>query len=79
MEYFGSAPNDFAGIEVETLLARKIPVIPILVMEANMPSAQDCPESLSQLTFQNGTPVRRDPDLRNDVARLVKALERVLE
>ncbi len=48
-------------------------------MEANMPSAQDCPESLSQLTFQNGTPVRRDPDLRNDVARLVKALERVLE
>ncbi len=67
MEYFGSTPNDFVRIEVETLLARNIPVIPVLVMEANMPSAQDLPESLSQLTFQNGTPVRRDPDFRNDI------------
>jgi formylglycine-generating enzyme required for sulfatase activity len=68
-------PTDFVRIEVESALVRGIPVIPLLVMGAAMPTENDLPATLGNLSFQNGMPIRRDPDFRHDMNRLVKALE----
>jgi formylglycine-generating enzyme required for sulfatase activity len=65
-------PADFTRIEVETGLKREeILVIPVMVMNAPMPSAQDIPESLGNLLYRNAISVRNDPDFDNDIKRLI--------
>lgn len=72
-------PHDFTRIEVETGLAHKeILVIPVLVMNANMPSPRDIPESLGDLLFRNAISVRNDPDFNPDMLRLVQGINRFL-
>ncbi|MBL8103559.1 MAG: toll/interleukin-1 receptor domain-containing protein [Anaerolineales bacterium] len=71
-------PNDFVRIEIESALARDIPVIPLLVRGASMPKAGELPASLQKLVYKNGIPIRPDPDFRHDMDRLVAALETYL-
>jgi len=72
--------NDYTRLEVETGLKRigqgQATVIPVLVMNAAMPSPQDLPESLRQLTFQNAISVRNDPDFNHDIERLIRDIKR---
>jgi uncharacterized membrane protein YeaQ/YmgE (transglycosylase-associated protein family) len=68
-------PTDFVRIEIESALARNIPVIPLLVGGAPMPSAQELPDSLRKLVFRNGIPIRPDPDFHRDMDRLISALK----
>ena len=68
-------PNDFVRIEIESALQRDIPVIPLLVRDAKMPSEESLPSSLRKLVYRNGTPIRSDPDFHRDMDRLIKALE----
>jgi hypothetical protein len=68
-------PRDFVRIEVETALNRNIPVIPLLVSGAVMPDENSLPPSLAGLAYRNGMAIRRDPDFRNDMERLLRALE----
>lgn len=67
-------PRDFVRIEVEAALSRKIPVIPLLVMNAAMPDEEHLPSSLASLAYRNGTAIRRDPDFHNDMTRLINGL-----
>jgi len=73
-------PGDYTRIEVEAGIKRlekqKAMVIPVLVMNASMPSAADLPESLSQLTYQNAISIRNDPDFNNDMERLIRDMKR---
>jgi hypothetical protein len=69
-------PDDFVRLELERALELGKPVIPVTVSGAPMVAAADLPPSLQALAFQNGLPVRPDPDFHNDVARLIAALER---
>src|ERR1039457_1665060 len=56
-------PNDYVRIEVETGLQRdKAIVIPLLVDGASMPSPDDLPSSIRDLTFKQSVSVRDDPD-----------------
>lgn len=71
-------PDDFVRLEVESALKRNIPLIPVLVRGAELPSPGDLPVSLQSLAFRNAIQVRPDPDFKNDVARLVRALEHVV-
>lgn len=65
-------PADFTRIEIETGLKREeILVIPVMVMNAPMPTAKDLPESLGNLTYRNAISVRNDPDFDNDIKRLI--------
>lgn len=68
--------GDFTRIEVETGLKRLgkdiAAVFPVLVMNAQMPSPKELPESLSQLTYQNAISIRNDPDFNNDIERLIR-------
>lgn len=72
-------PGDYTRIEVEAGLAHKdILVIPVLVMNAMMPSAKDIPESLADLLFRNAISVRNDPDFNPDMQRLIQGINRFL-
>ena len=68
---------DFVRIEIELALKRGIPIIPLLVDGTPMPSPDELPASIRELAFRNAALVRPDPDFRNDVDRLIRALERI--
>lgn len=67
--------GDFVRIEIEAALARNIPVIPLLVGGAELPSERELPPSLAAITFRNGIAVRPDPDFHRDMDRLIAGLE----
>jgi len=68
-------PADWVRIEIETALAQDgVHVVPVLINGAQLPRAEDLPESLQPLLRRNAAVVRRDPDFRDDVERLMRAL-----
>jgi hypothetical protein len=73
-------PGDYTRIEVETglkgLSENKTTVMPVLVMNARMPSSHELPESLAQLTYQNAISIRNDPDFNTDIERLIRDIRR---
>jgi len=71
-------PDDVVRLEIEAALARDVRVIPILVGGAVMPRSQELPASLGRLARRNGLSVRHD-SFRSDMARLVAAIERVVD
>jgi hypothetical protein len=66
-------PDDYVRIEVSKSLARNIPVIPILVGGAGMPSAPELPEDLVPLARRQAMQLH-DSDWRTDVDGLVQRL-----
>lgn len=68
-------PHDYTRLEVEAGLAnKKILVIPLLVMNARMPSVEEIPESLVDLRFRNAISIRNDPDFNPDMQRLIQGI-----
>ena len=67
--------KDFVRIEIEAALQRNIPVIPLLVRGASVPTENDLPASLALLSYRNGIAVRSDPDFHRDIDRLIAGLE----
>jgi hypothetical protein len=66
--------EDFVRIEVRGALERKIPVVPVLLDAAKMPTAADLPDDIKALTRRNAEFV----DFRTfdaDVQRLIKRLK----
>lgn len=66
--------RDVVRIEIESALARDIPVIPVVVDGAQIPSTEELPASIQALAFRNGIPVRPDPDFHQDMDRLINGL-----
>ncbi len=69
-------PGDFVRIEIEHALDRKIPVIPLLVKGASMPSEASLPDAIKRLAYRNAAQARNDPDFHADMERLVKSIQR---
>ncbi len=67
--------SDFVRIEIESALARGIPVIPVLVGKATMPANARLPQSLKELAFRNAAEVRPGRDFRDHVDRLARGIE----
>ncbi len=73
-------PTDFVRIEVETALKRNdVLVVPVLVNNAVMPSAESLPAGLKDLAFRNSVVVRNDPDFNPDINHLITAIEKKLK
>ena len=72
-------PNDFVRLEVSSALDRSIPVIPVLVGGATIPTQESLPAPLQRLAFRNAIYVRADPDFHNDIERLCRDLSRFLK
>ena len=70
--------NDPVRVEVETALARGIPVVPILVNGATMPKPNELPESLRNFSFHNAATVDAGQDFHPHMERLIRSLDRVL-
>ncbi len=68
-------PRDHVRLELELALSRNIPVIPVLVRKAAIPSEDALPPSLRSLAYRNGIQVRPDPDFHGDIDRLIKGIE----
>jgi hypothetical protein len=69
--------RDFVRVEIETALKQKIPIIPVLVGTAGMPSPDELPESIVPLAYRNAGVVRPGRDFRIDIERLVEAIRRL--
>lgn len=70
-------PSDFVRIEIESALKRNIPVIPVLVDKAEMPSENDLPPSIQSIVYRNATELRAGRDLRQHFELLIKGLESI--
>jgi len=71
-------PHDFVRLETASALKRDIPVIPVLVQQAEMPRAEQLPDDLKDLAFRNSvelTHARWD----SDVELLIAALKRYVD
>ncbi|MCB1915866.1 MAG: toll/interleukin-1 receptor domain-containing protein [Rhodocyclaceae bacterium] len=67
--------QDFVRLEIAAALKRGIPVVPLLVQGARMPSAEQLPADLSDLAFRNAVELTH-ARWESDLAVLAKALSR---
>jgi uncharacterized protein (TIGR02594 family) len=70
--------NDLVRIEVETALKEGIPVIPLLVGDAEMPTAEQLPEALKPFSYRNATRVDSGQDFDHHLDRLVRKTDAIL-
>ncbi len=70
-------PSDFVRIETASALKRDIPVIPVLVRGAKMPSAEKLPDELKELAYRNCIELTH-ARWKSDVQLLTGALRRLL-
>ena len=71
-------PNDFVRIQIESGLKQGKRVIPVLVNNADMPRADELPDSLKPLSRRNAVRLTHDR-FKADAQGLVKVLETALE
>ncbi len=69
---------DPVRVEIETALRRDMPVIPVLVGGASMPSHNELPRSIGKLAYRNGMPVDSSLDFEPHMQRLLTAIDRAL-
>ena len=67
-------PADAVRIEISSALKRNIPIIPILLDGAKVPSVDVLPEDIKELAYRNGLDVRF-VSFHKDVDRLVRELK----
>ncbi len=70
--------NDWVRIEVEAALAKNIPVIPVLIDNAELPAPASLPEGLRDLVFRQAAPVDSGRDFHPHMDRLIKAMDQLL-
>jgi hypothetical protein len=66
-------PSDFVVLEIASALKRTVPVIPILVHGARMPSPDQLPESLKSFSYRNSVELSHTR-WNSDVKLLIEAL-----
>lgn len=67
-------PNDFVALEIASALKREVPVIPVLVHDAKMPSGDLLPDVLKAFAYRNSVELSH-ARWNSDVALLVEALK----
>lgn len=71
-------PQDFVRLELASALRRDIPVIPVLVRGAKMPTAEQLPEDLKDLAYRNAVELTH-ARWKSDVQVLIQALRPYIE
>jgi hypothetical protein len=72
------ADDDPVRKEVETALANKIRIVPILIDNAIMPAAEMLPATLQEFSFLNALPLDTGRDFESHIKRLLIALDGIL-
>lgn len=68
---------DWVRLEIAAALAKKMPVVPLLVDGAEMPKPQQLPEELRDFAYKNAASFDLI-NFKSQIARLVKALDQLL-
>jgi formylglycine-generating enzyme required for sulfatase activity len=68
-------PTDLVRIELEVALARKLPVIPVLVDRERPPGEADLPPSLAALAYRQARIIGHGPEFHGQVTRLIQGIE----
>ena len=71
-------PTDPVRIEIETALAQRTPIIPVLVEGAKMPDSTDLPTGFGNFAYLNAVEVATGREFRNQMDRLIAAIERAV-
>jgi hypothetical protein len=71
-------PNDFVRLEIAYALERKLPIIPILVGNTQMPRSEELPQDIEALAFRNGLSLDVGIDFHHHAERLSSAIRRIL-
>jgi hypothetical protein len=69
--------QDFVRMEVQSAIQRRLPIIPILINRARMPSRDDLPKGIDSLADHQALEIS-DKRFHEDVDDLIRALERIL-
>jgi TIR domain len=73
-----SDPTDPVRFEIETAIARRMPIIPVLVDGAKMPDSTDLPAEFGNFAYLNAAEVATGREFRNQMDRLIAAIERAV-
>jgi hypothetical protein len=66
---------DYVIEEIAGALERSLPVLPVLIHGAEMPSPDDLPERIRDLAFRQAARLRGDPDFARDADAVLRWLE----
>jgi len=69
-----SSETDFVRAELHEALLQKKRLIPVLVGDTRMPTAEALPPELESLAYLNALRLRPDPDFASDAARLIAGI-----
>jgi len=71
-------PEDWVRLEIQAALERNIPVVPVLVQRASMPSQNQVPSDIAQFTRRQAFELL-DNRFHQDADNLIKRLEEILQ
>jgi CubicO group peptidase (beta-lactamase class C family) len=71
--------SDPVRVEVEAALQRDMPVIPVLVHDAVMPTADELPDTIKGFAYHNAAEVDTGRDFHPHVDRLIRSIDEVLK
>jgi hypothetical protein len=71
--------TDAVRLEIEAALAKNKPLIPVLVLRANMPRIEQLPESLQEFAYRNAVTVDAERDFDYHINSLIRSMDRMLE
>jgi hypothetical protein len=72
-----SEPSDPVRVEVETALQKRKPLVPVLVLNAHMPTVEQLPSSLHDFAYRNAVAIDAEQDFDVDMARLIRSIDRI--
>lgn len=69
---------DPVRLEIETTLRKGVPLIPVLVLDAAMPLTAELPDNVKDFAFRNAIRIDAGQDFDIHIARLIRAMDRML-
>jgi hypothetical protein len=66
--------DDYLRFEIEFAMSREIPVIPVLLGDVTMPSAEELPPSLRDFALKNAMRISSGPGFDHDLTRVIESL-----
>jgi TPR repeat protein len=70
--------SDPVRVEIEAVLRKGVPLIPVLVLRAAMPQASQLPESLRDFAYRNALQIDAGQDFDVHMTRLLRAMDGLL-
>jgi uncharacterized membrane protein YhaH (DUF805 family) len=70
--------TDWMRIELETALAKKIPLVPVLIDQSQLPAPSDLPQTLRDLAFRQTMRIDSGVDFSVHMERLIRSIDRLV-